>query len=102
MTIETRRTISYLFLAFFLMMELGSLHVFAHEDGASMEDCDICHVLELNHQTPVVPTNTAEISFENPEIPFQEKIQFWYTSNHGLGYCSYNQFSRPPPVLYSL
>lgn len=99
MKMKTRRAISYLFLAFFLMMELGSLHVFAHDDGASMEDCDICHVLELNQHTPVVPTNTAVISLENPEIPFQEKIQFWFTSNHGLGYFSYDQFSRPPPLL---
>ncbi|WP_209401627.1 hypothetical protein [Pseudozobellia sp. WGM2] len=99
MKTQTRRAVALLFLAFTISMELVCLHVFTHDESKSVDDCNICYVLQTGNHSPMLPQYASEFSLPEFSFVFQHRIIRCEDVPVLDRLFSYNQFSRPPPII---
>lgn len=95
-----KNKIAFAFLALFLMMKLGGLHVFMHaHDDNHATDCIICDFAVVHSHTPVIPLDTYHFNIEIIQEIVDREIIKHYNFLAVNSIESNQLFSRPPPVI---
>lgn len=95
-----KNSITLFFLALFLMMKMGGLHVLVHTDDSDHDlDCIICDHTITHNLTPILNPDLQDFSIENIKFLVQIETAKNYTFIISSTIASYQLFSRPPPFL---
>lgn len=92
-------SITYLFLALFVSMQVAGLHVLTHiDENDGIVHCTLCDYTIVNNQTPLLPPDTQEFNLEQVVFVIKKEA----TGEFHFVYCDTalpnHLFSRPPPV----
>ncbi|MCK0160883.1 hypothetical protein [Allomuricauda sp. F6463D] len=98
--IRHKRSLSCLFLVFFLATKLIGLHSLTHTDDNDYRDhCEICHNIASESHTPGITNDSIEPIIENNTIALQKEFGAEYNFQASGTLSVSHLFCRPPPVV---